>query len=318
MPFCYKCKETSYSNSCPLIFCDDCKTPWHLDCLNPPLTHPPYVTTKYVTNNRGQDKEVFQKEFWQCPLHVAGTLQYVTEPGNDISRGFNIRKMNPKKRKVQVAPNNGFGFFNTGDFELDHAPEDAETGDTMYRMPEEAVINNFMLKCTQYVAFVFMFMFSLTNTTRRNKVKQQKDVVGLIGLLPLEDRAEMEKIVVKNFNDRVEEVVNHRMHMFKKLEDHAVQKIQILPEDQREFVRELAAFPATVQKRNLELLVQATEQVDAAEETVGNMSLDQIATLEALLANQKRKLLSKAIEPIAGGSGRAQSVVSQATGAAEE
>lgn len=149
MPVCYKCMLTSHSNSCPMIYCDDCKTPWHLDCLSPPLAHPPYVTARYVTNNRGQDKEVYQKEYWQCPLHVDGSLSFLTEPNNDISRFIQLRKT--KKRKAQTAPNNGFGFYNTGDVEIDFAPEDAETGNAIYRVPEEALINNFMLKCTQYV-----------------------------------------------------------------------------------------------------------------------------------------------------------------------
>lgn len=149
MPFCYKCQLTSYSNNCPMIFCDDCKTPWHLDCLSPPMCHPPWITTKYVTNNRGQDKEVFQKEYWQCPLHVSGSLSFITDPNDDASREFKLRKL--KKRKTRTAPNNGFNFYNTGEIEVDFAPEDAETGNAIYRMPEEAIANNFMLKCTQYV-----------------------------------------------------------------------------------------------------------------------------------------------------------------------
>lgn len=159
LPVCYKCSETSCSNPTPMIFCDDCKTPWHLDCLSPPLTHPPYVTSRYVTNNRGQDKEVLQKEYWQCPLHVNGTLTYVTEPDNENSRGVNLHKT--KKRKAQTPPNSGFGFFNTGDVEIDFAPEDAETSNTIYRIPEEAVINNFMLKCTQYVLLVLLIICHL-------------------------------------------------------------------------------------------------------------------------------------------------------------
>lgn len=89
-----------------------------------------------------------------------------------------------------------------------------------------------------------------------------------------------------------------------------MQKTRELPEDQRNFVFELASFPATVEKKNLELLVQAAGQVDATHDIVANMSLSQISVLEQLLADAKRNLSIKSAE-------RAQSVGSQATAAAE-
>lgn len=123
----------------------------------------------------------------------------------------------------------------------------------------------------------------------------------------------MEKVVRENFEARVEEVVQHRMRLFKQNEDAAAQKVRELPEDQRNFVLELAAFPATdatVEKKNLELLVQAAGQVDATHDTVAKLSLDQISVLEQLLADAKRNKLSESAE-------RTQSVASQATAAAE-
>lgn len=120
----------------------------------------------------------------------------------------------------------------------------------------------------------------------------------------------MEQIIHDNYNARVEEVVQHRMKLFKRTEDSAMQRTQDLPEDRRNFVLELAAFPAAVEKKNLDLLVQAATQVDAAQDTVANLSLDQISTLEQLLADAKRNILSKPAD-------RAQSVASQATAAAE-
>jgi hypothetical protein len=74
-------------------------------------------------------------------------LTYTTQPDNEYSREIPLRKT--QKRQVRTPPNKGFGFFNTGDIEIDFAPEDPEIGNTIYRMPEEAIINNFLLKCSQ-------------------------------------------------------------------------------------------------------------------------------------------------------------------------
>ncbi|QDS71770.1 hypothetical protein FKW77_009223 [Venturia effusa] len=290
IPHCYKCQLTSYSNPCPMIFCDECKTAWHLDCLNPPMCHAPWITAKFVTNNRGQDKEVYHKQFWQCPLHISGGCTYITDVTDDTSRSWQLRRY--KEHKPIAPPNAGFDFYATGEIELDHAPVDARTGKGIYRMPEEAVINNFLLKCT------------------RDKIKHKKDIAGLMELLPPADRSKMEQVVRANNEARVEEIVQHRMQLFKQKEDAAMQRTRELPEDQRNFVLELASFSATVEKKNLEILVQAAGQVDATHETVASMSLDQISVLEQLLADAKRNLLSKAAE-------RTQSVGSQATAAAE-
>ncbi|KAE9985478.1 hypothetical protein EG328_007470 [Venturia inaequalis] len=289
MPYCYKCRLTSFSNPCPMIFCDDCKTPWHLDCLNPPMCSAPWITTKYVTNNRGQDKEVYHKQYWQCPLHISGSCTYLTDVVDDTSRSWLLRKF--KDQKPTTPPNAGFDFYATGEVELDLAPVDARTGNAIYRMPEEAVINNFMLKCT------------------RDKIRHKKDVAGLIELLPSAEQPKMEKVVRENFDARVEEVVQHRMRLFKQKEDAAIQKTKELSEDERNVALQLAAFPATVEKTNLEFLVQAANQVDATHDTVANLSLDQISVLEQLLADAKRSKLSAAE--------RTQSVGSQATAAAE-
>lgn len=307
MPHCYKCQLTSFSNPCTMIFCDDCKTAWHLDCLNPPMCHAPWITTKYVTNNRGQDKEVHQKQYWQCPLHISGGCTYITDVTDDMSRSWPLRKF--KERKSTTPPNAGFDFYATGEVELDLAPVDARTGKAIYRMPEEAVINNFMLKCSRYVSFLH-YQLSITNTNLRDKIRHKKDIAGLIDLLPSAERPKMAKVVQKNYDARVEEVVQHRMQMFKQKEDAAMQKARELPEDQRNFVLELAAFPAAFEQKNLELLVQAADQADVTYDIVANLSLDQISTLEQLLADAKRNLLNKPGD-------RTQSVGSQATAAAE-
>lgn len=116
------------------------------------------------------------------------------------------------------------------------------------------------------------------------------------------------------------------MQLFKRHEDSAMQKTNDLPEHQRNFVLELAAFPAAVERKNLDLLVQAVDQVDAAQDTVATLSLDQISVLEQLLADAKCNLMKKtaerasktAEELVVEPFGRAQSFVSQATAAAEE
>jgi hypothetical protein len=161
---------------------------------------------------------------------------------------------------------------------------------------------------------------SLTNVTCRFKVKQQQDVAGLINLLPEADRREAQQIVVNNFQERVEEVVQHRMQLFKRHEEEAVQKTHALPDDERDFVfalAEVARVPAAIEKNNLDLLVQAVDQVDVAQDTIANLSLDQISVLEQLLADAKRNLLDKQAEAAAELSDRQQSIVSQATAAAE-
>jgi hypothetical protein len=133
-------------------------------------------------------------------------------------------------------------------------------------------------------------------------------------------------IVEDNYNARVEEVVQHRMQLFKQNEDLAMQKTNELPEHQRNFVLELAAFPAAVERKNLDLLVQAVHQVDAAQDTVATLSLDQISVLEKLLADAKCNLMKRTAgpaskiveEPVVEPFGRTPSIVSQATAAAEE
>ena len=50
---CKGCQRTSPNTTERVIIgCSACATYWHLDCLNPPLTHPPVVRS------------------WRCPLHV--------------------------------------------------------------------------------------------------------------------------------------------------------------------------------------------------------------------------------------------------------
>jgi hypothetical protein len=109
------------------------------------------------------------------------------------------------------------------------------------------------------------------------------------------------------------------MKLFKQQEDKAMQRANALSETERNLVFELASFPAAVEKKNLDLLCQAVDQVEAAEENVAKLSLDQIAVMEQLLADAKRNLLGKQVETsTAQPSGRQASDVSQASAAAEQ
>ena len=61
--FCYRCKLSSLPKDDPverpIVDCTKCSARWHLDCIDPPITHMPQGLVRR----------------WVCPLHVEGDLE---------------------------------------------------------------------------------------------------------------------------------------------------------------------------------------------------------------------------------------------------
>ena len=59
--FCFCCRGSALRGT--LLMCDYCPLSWHMDCLDPPLSSPPYPTVK-----------------WMCPNHADRFLVHFSSP----------------------------------------------------------------------------------------------------------------------------------------------------------------------------------------------------------------------------------------------
>ena len=147
---CHYCSETAEGNRA-IIKCDFCSTPWHLDCLDPPLTHPPRQGNP---NRPGYN--------WRCPLHVdeADTLSKdgklkVSVQGLQAGKVRKLRK--PKPMQI-IDVNMRMGHKNDGNITIinDSDNEESEKEENpdiaVFRLHSANIKREFLLNAQRYVA----------------------------------------------------------------------------------------------------------------------------------------------------------------------
>lgn len=137
---CHVCGKSALHG--PIITCDFCPLSWHLDCLNPPMTHPLPPTKK-----------------WMCPTHA----EYLMQKNRKVGRYQHYITLTDPALK------------NDGDIEVvldEHFPPDPQIDRRRritYKIPERSIKLKFMekLQKTKSVAnrgyVVFYFSRSLYN-----------------------------------------------------------------------------------------------------------------------------------------------------------
>ncbi|KAI9658722.1 MAG: hypothetical protein M1821_002282 [Bathelium mastoideum] len=139
---CWQCHLSALDGR-PIIPCDKagCGLYWHLDCLDPPLAHPP----------AGQDNIE-----WHCPVHVEHDLGAVpvAKLVDEGAGSRTIRRRRPKDPTI-VDTHLRRGFANNGQIEVDMDEwTDAEdefytqpgTNGRIHRLPQKGIILDFISK----------------------------------------------------------------------------------------------------------------------------------------------------------------------------
>ena len=153
---CHYCSESSEGNRA-IIKCDFCSIPWHLDCVNPPLTHPPRQGNP---NRPGYN--------WRCPLHV-DEADSLSKDGKlktsvqGLSYG-KVRKLRKPKPMRVVDVHMRMGHKNDGnvvivnDSDADDDIEDREDKDTtVHRLHSAYIKREFLLAAQRYVSSTSCF-----------------------------------------------------------------------------------------------------------------------------------------------------------------
>lgn len=154
---CHFCSESSEGNRA-IIKCDFCNTCWHLDCLDPPLTHPP--------RQGNPNRPGFN---WRCPLHVDeadslskdGKLK-ISVQGLSNGKVRKLRKPKPMKvvdvhmRMGHRNDGTNVAIINDSDVE-DDAEDDREDKDTtVHRLHSAHIKRDFLMAAQRYVFAVLM------------------------------------------------------------------------------------------------------------------------------------------------------------------
>ncbi|KAG0229999.1 hypothetical protein BGW41_002819 [Actinomortierella wolfii] len=123
---CFRCNKTALGRQ--MIRCDHCPLYWHLDCLSPPLAHPPPSTRK-----------------WMCPNHADHVIPKRRKKRNPI----------PVTLSTPLARNDGdIEVLSDGsDFDerlilLDDGRQ-VSSRNVIYRVPEHGIKLGFVQKCRQ-------------------------------------------------------------------------------------------------------------------------------------------------------------------------
>ena len=92
----------------PIIFCDDCGSPWHLNCVDPPMANPPPIST---------DKKGHRfRAFFRCPRHADRDMRWIGNPmsANAYLDGVRTHRVRRRKDPKVVSPALHTGIRNNG------------------------------------------------------------------------------------------------------------------------------------------------------------------------------------------------------------
>ncbi|KAF9978870.1 hypothetical protein BGZ73_008871 [Actinomortierella ambigua] len=107
---CFRCNKTSLGRQ--IIRCDHCPLYWHLDCLSPPLAHPPPSTRK-----------------WMCPNHADHVTPLARNDGD-----IEVMSDGPDFDERRILLDNG---------------REVNTTNIIYRVPEHSIKIGFLQKCRE-------------------------------------------------------------------------------------------------------------------------------------------------------------------------
>jgi hypothetical protein len=156
---CFKCGKTS-AHGQKIIQCDYCLLNWHLDCLDPPMVHPPPSTNRRTP--------------WKCPNHADHELA-INAPETH-GRRKNRRPKQPDIVDVYLRR----GFRNDGQIEVALDSNDFDdslyqpNSRVIYRLPESGIKLDFIDKVRRYVNYdynlvnLLIFWFLIRSTRGHN------------------------------------------------------------------------------------------------------------------------------------------------------
>ena len=154
---CHYCGESAEGNRA-IISCDFCKTPWHLDCLDPPLTHPP---------RQGQpDRPGYN---WRCPLHVddVDTLskdgQWKTSvrgmPTTKLRKLRHPKPMNVQDVSMRMGHKNNGNVMIINDSDAEDESDKEDQDNTVYRLHSVNIKREFLLAADRYFPLVMIIRY---------------------------------------------------------------------------------------------------------------------------------------------------------------
>jgi hypothetical protein len=127
---CIQCGESSRGQR-QMLQCDFCHEFWHIDCCDPPLANPPYISP-----------EATHREAWRCPRHIEHVLrsgQVLQQDLNPHSGDTDTEDTVPVPRKVRKPKNSvvlesafSRGIRNNGLIEIANDPDYETDGEGNY------------------------------------------------------------------------------------------------------------------------------------------------------------------------------------------
>lgn len=107
---CYRCKSSGLEH--PLAICGECQTPWHVDCVDPPLESTPLG-------------------YWECPLHAGHSIDLPRSVQRSLVTPVALRRQIPNDGIIEVVDdecNNesdsiNFGRLSADDFDDEEVTE---------------------------------------------------------------------------------------------------------------------------------------------------------------------------------------------------
>lgn len=150
---CYACGKSALGGR-DIIPCDYCNLNWHLDCLNPPRTNPPY---------RGNftNLEIKTRPAWMCPAHVDHETKTLVPVHGGLARPIHAphraktHRMRRPLNAVTVPVHMRRGFANNGMIEVESETSDSgfesdELPDgTVFKLPRQGIKLDFLDKVKQ-------------------------------------------------------------------------------------------------------------------------------------------------------------------------
>lgn len=78
---CYRCKSSGLEH--PLAICGECQTPWHVDCVDPPLESTPLG-------------------YWECPLHAGHSVDIPRSVQKPLITQVALRRQIPNDGNIEI------------------------------------------------------------------------------------------------------------------------------------------------------------------------------------------------------------------------
>ncbi|KAF2402349.1 hypothetical protein EJ06DRAFT_528461 [Trichodelitschia bisporula] len=264
---CVNCAGTAMGGR-DIIQCDDCKSFWHTDCLDPPMAGRPQIIETHEAGKRGV---VLKRQFFRCPRHVSKDMRLYMNSSVKLDphtkRGHKIRKYrNPK----EVHPALQRGVKHNGHVRVEVESDDE--GDTESFEPERDADNTIYV--VKERAIVADFMGKLQRRQLGHPFERVQSYEEALGLLPQNIAEKVQTLVARKADEEARLNTEAYIQKFRTCyvhkEQEAMSKLATLPKDSLDGALALTEFAKqkdpsvlpSLDAANIEILLKAAASCD--------------------------------------------------------